>query len=185
MIVASRVHVAMRRRKRLIPRRSGTLGGVSGHAATSMGPVAARVVALAIVTLAAACTPKLYDPALATKPYPRELHDPSNVATMQVFRDGTKIEIVNATPSGFSDFDLWLNQRYVRHVDALPAGGRLTLSLWDFRDERGDVINAGGLWRIDEAMPVRLVQIHDAPNNRLVGLITIRAEPPEQRRTLN
>ena len=146
-----------------------------------------RIGAMIVATfaLATACTPTLYDPALATKPYPRELHDPSTLAIMQVFRDGTHIEVVNATPTSFSDFDLWLNQRFVRHVDDLPAGGRIKLSLWDFRDERGDVINAGGVWRIDEPMPVRLVEIHDAPNNRLVGLITIRSEPAEQRQTLN
>jgi hypothetical protein len=98
---------------------------------------------------------------------------------MQVFREGDRIAIYNATATSYRDFDLWINQRYVSHVEELPAGGHIHLSLWDFRDERGEVINAGGLFRVFEPTPVRLVEIQPGPDQPLIGLITIRAEPAE------
>jgi hypothetical protein len=127
----------------------------------------------------------MYDPALATRPYPRELHAVKTV-DMQVFRRDTDIEIVNATPQSYSNFDLWINQRYVKHVESLPAGESITLSLWDFFDEHGDRFNAGGFFRAFEPTPVRLVQIQpqtSADENSgsdgggaMVGLISIRRE---------
>lgn len=95
---------------------------------------------------------------------------------MQVFRRDTQIEIVNSTPISYSDFDLWINQQFVRHVDALPAGQTIRLSLWDFYDENGDQFNAGGFFRAYEPMPVRLVQIQPKNDGPLTGLITIRRE---------
>ena len=131
------------------------------------------------------CTRNLYDPEQATRPYPHELHT-TNVADMHVFRRGTSIEIVNSTAHSYNDFYLWINQRYVRHVDALSAGETITLSLWDFRDEFGDAFNAGGFFRTYPATPVRLVQIQPAEGEQLLGLVTIRAEdiilPAERRR---
>lgn len=100
---------------------------------------------------------------------------------MQVFRDGEKLEIVNATARSYYDFDLWINQRYVRHVESLPAGKSLRLSLWDFFDVRGEAINAGGFWRTVEATPVRLVEIQTGADEPMIGLVTIRAEDIEER----
>lgn len=122
------------------------------------------------------CSGKLYDPAWATQPYPKQAHN-TTTADMQVFRRDTNIEIVNSTPNSYADFDLWINQRYVKHVDSLPAGKSVTLSLWDFHDEYGDRFNAGGFFRSYSATPVRLVQIHPAENQPMMGLITIRSEP--------
>lgn len=113
-------------------------------------------------------------------PYPDELHAP-NAIDIQVFRDGTTIELVNATPRSYEDFNLWINQRYVRAVDELPAGGRLRLSLWDFYDERGEIMNAGGFFRSYEPDPVRLVQIQTDDTSPLLGLIAIRDEPLAER----
>lgn len=92
---------------------------------------------------------------------------------MQVFRSGPDIEIVNATAQSYRDFDLWVNQRFVHHIDALPAGESLTLSLWDFFDERGERFNAGGFFRTMEPTPVRLVQIEQSPESALIGLVAI------------
>ena len=61
------------------------------------------------------CGRSLYDPALATRSYPAELHRAESV-DVQVFRDGQTLELVNATARSYSDFDLWINQRYVRRV---------------------------------------------------------------------
>lgn len=125
--------------------------------------------------LLGSCQQGRYDPARAAQPYPRELHS-TNTVDMQVFRRDTQIEIVNSTPISYSDFDLWINQQFVRHVDALPAGQTIRLSLWDFYDENGDQFNAGGFFRAYEPMPVRLVQIQPKNDGPLTGLITIRRE---------
>ncbi len=104
------------------------------------------------------CGARKYDPNLATRPYPVHLHQPESV-DIQVFRKGVNLELVNATARSYRDFDLWVNQRYVRHIEKLAAGESIRVSLWGFRDERGEVINAGGFWRTDEPTPVRMVQI--------------------------
>ncbi len=136
-----------------------------------------RILLLALLP-AAACERVRYDPARATRPYPRELHS-TDAVDIQVFRKGESIEIVNSTPYGYRGADLWINQRYMHRLDGLPAGATVKLSLWDFYDERGSVFIAGGLLRTEEPVPVRLVEIQTGPDQPLVGLITILAERPE------
>ena len=141
-----------------------------------------RLIALAALTAMFAqigCARQMYHPQRASEPYPRELHT-ANSIDVQVFRDGTTIELVNATPRSFDNFALWINQRFVQRVDSLPAGGRLRLSLWDFYDERGEIMNAGGFFRAYEPDPVRMVQIQLDDASPLLGLITIRDEPLEE-----
>jgi hypothetical protein len=121
------------------------------------------------------CGQQINDPQLATEPYPLDRHT-TNTVDIQVFRDGTKLEIINASAHSFSNFDLWINQRYVRHVDALRAGESITLSLWDFHDEFGDTFSAGGFFRAFDPMPVRMVEIQPAAGHDMLGLIAIRAE---------
>ncbi len=125
------------------------------------------------------CARSLFDPALATRPYPDQLHRADSV-DIQVFREDATLELVNATARSYSDFDLWINQRYVHHVDVLRAGETVRVSLWDFYDERGEVINAGGFWRTEEPTPVRLVEIQSGPDEPMIGLITIRSEEVEE-----
>ncbi len=119
-----------------------------------------------------------FDPARATQSYPYHLHH-ANSVNIQVFREDTSIELVNATTRSYADFDLWINQRYTSRIESLPAGATLRVSLWDFYDERGESLNAGGLLRSDEPTPVRLVEIQTSDEEPLIGLITIRAEPVE------
>jgi len=130
---------------------------------------------IAAVLLGMGCQRKMYDPAWATRPYPARLHT-TNVADMQVFREGASIKVVNSTAHSYRDFDLWVNQQFVRHVDALSAGDAITLSLWDFHDEYGNMFNAGGFFRSYEPSPVRLVEIEPQPGQKMTGLITIRKE---------
>ena len=130
-------------------------------------------------TVLGGCLRQTYFPERASRPYPLDLPTAETV-DMQVFREGTNIEIVNATARSYHDFDLWINQRYVRHVEALPAGETVRLSLWEFYDERGEVPSAGGFWRTVEATPVRLVEIQTAEDEPLIGLVTIRAEEVEE-----
>ncbi len=125
--------------------------------------------------LLSGCGQALFVPEQATRAYPRALHTTDTV-DMQVFRDGETIDVVNTTAREYRDFDLWINQRYLLHIDQLRAGQTLTLSLWDFFDERGDRFNAGGFWATEESELVRLVEIQPAPHLPMVGLIAIRAE---------
>ncbi len=138
------------------------------------------VIVLLTMLMHLGCARRTYHPQRATDPYPRHLHT-TDVVDVQVFRDATTIELVNATPQSFEKFSLWLNQRYVRDVERLPAGGRLRLSLWDFYDERGERMNAGGFFRVYEPDPVRLVQIQLDDTTPLIGLVSIRDEPLEER----
>ncbi len=134
----------------------------------------------ATVTLASGCAQQRYDPDLAARPYPRDLHT-TETAAMQVFRDGPWLEVVNATPETYRDVDVWVNQRYMKSVDAIPAGQRVRLSLWEFFDHRGETPVAGGLWRTDPPTPVRLVQLQPDEDEPLVGLITIRPAADDDR----
>src|SRR5688572_15225475 len=147
--------------------------------------VAAMFFVCVVLCVTVGCGRKMYDPAWATQPYPAQLHT-TNVLDIQVFRDNTKIKIVNSTAQRHSNFDLWINQRYVSHVETLEPGETLELSLWQFHDEYGDTFNAGGFFRTYEPTPVRLAEIHPAGRPGMVGLIAIRSEPvtvrPDARR---
>lgn len=121
------------------------------------------------------CTPAIYVPELATKPYPSQQHT-TTTADIQCFRRGTDIEIVNSTARSYTDFDLWINQRYTRKVDSLPAGATRRISLWEFVDQHGRRFYAGGLFRSYPAEPMRLVQIQTGEDQPLIGLIAIRSE---------
>lgn len=131
-----------------------------------------------VIVLLSGCGRKIYDPQWATRPYPAERHT-TTVADMQVIRRGERMEIVNSTATSYRDFDLWINQRYTSHVESLPAGQTIALSLWDFKDEFGDRFYAGGFFRTRKAQPLRLVEIEPAGGGPMIGLITIRAEPVE------
>ncbi len=120
-----------------------------------------------------ACHKTVYDLDRATRPYPFDLHRPGSV-DIQVFREGTKIEIINSTPTTYRACDFWVNQRYMRHVEALEAGQTLRLSLRDFYDERGERFSAGGFFATQPSTPVRLVELQASADQPLVGLIAIR-----------
>ncbi len=130
------------------------------------------------LTAAAGCASQLYDASRATRPYPHELHT-TNLIDIHVFRDDQDLELVNATPHTYSNVDVWINQRFVRHVEVIPAGETIRLSLWDFFDERGERVNAGGFWRTQEPTPVRLVQLQLAQDGPMIGLITVFVDPIE------
>ncbi len=135
-----------------------------------------RLISILILLALCACQPDLYAPDRATREYPFHLHQPASI-DVQVFRDNESIALYNATARRFSNFDLWLNQRYIARVESLPAGEHITLSLWDFVDLNGEVINAGGFFRTDEPTTIRLAEIQLSEEEPMIGLITIRAEP--------
>lgn len=141
-----------------------------------------RIAALAALAGASAlaapgCQRYPYDPTKATRPYPSQLAQGS-VVDVQVIPNVTagSIKLVNPTATGYRDFDLWLNQRYVRHVAALPAGETVELPIESFWDERGEGPFPGGWFRYYQPTPIVLVQIQTGPETPLIGLI---AKPPD------
>ncbi|MBT8485230.1 MAG: hypothetical protein KJO43_06600 [Phycisphaerae bacterium] len=138
------------------------------------------------------CTSTPINVARATRAYPRHLHLTEHVMgdaepvmapasiDVQVFRDGSEIELVNAMPRSYRDFDLWINQRYVRRVASMPAGATVRLSLREFYDMRGEVFNAGGFWRTVASTPIRMVELQMTDQTPLLGLVAI-AEPDDGR----
>ena len=119
-----------------------------------------------------ACNRPNFDPKLAMPPYPYELHT-TNVIPIQVFRDGTEIEIVNSTDKSWSDLIVWVNQRFAARLDQLPAGRRVSMDLFNFRDDLGEQFRAGGLLRTRPAAKVELVELQSGLEQPLVGLIAV------------
>jgi hypothetical protein len=134
--------------------------------------------ALACGTVAAtACQRYPYDPTKATRAYPRQLKQGS-VADIQVLPNlgANTITIANATAQSYTNFDLWINQRYVRHIDSLRAGETLDVDIDSFWDERGEGPFPGGWFRYYQPTPIVLAQIQTSPDAPLIGLL---AKPPD------
>ena len=131
-----------------------------------------RLAAL-LLSVLAGCHSKVFELEKATRPYPYDLHRPESV-DIQVFREGTKIEIVNSTPNTYRNCDVWVNQRYLRHLETLGAGQTVRLSLFEFYDERGEKFSAGGFFATEPSTPVRMVELQLTEDVPLIGLITVR-----------
>ena len=104
------------------------------------------------------------------RPYP---YDAEILRTMdvQIFRDGSKIELVNHTTQPLADFDLWLNERYMRRIDSLPPGESVTVSLYEFLDEYEEPFRGGGIW--STKLPDPIVKAEVEGSDGLIGLIVI------------
>ena len=132
------------------------------------------VVPLVVVLsmLAVGCNRPNFDPKLATRPYPYELHT-TNVLPIQVFRDGTSIEIVNSTDQSWQDVTVWINQRFAAPLKQLAPGQRVSMNLFDFRDDLGERFRAGGLLRTRPPATVELIELQPKPGEPMVGLISV------------
>jgi hypothetical protein len=133
------------------------------------------IAALTALSLLAGCETMRYEPEKATRAYPGHLQQ-ERVAEVQVFNDGDAMLIVNATVESWSNIDVWLNQRYLKKVDALAAGQTLRIPLGEFWDVRGEGPFPGGLLRYFPPTPIRLVQIQTGPEAPLVGFRAIPTE---------
>ena len=132
----------------------------------------ATLLILCALLVTAGCGHTMYDPNRATRAYPFDLHE-NDTVDIQVFRKGPTLDIVNSTPVAYRDVDIWINQRFTRHLDVLPAGATIQLSLWEFWDLRGDRLSGGGFWRTEEETPVRLVELQLNEDAPMVGLVAI------------
>ena len=125
-----------------------------------------------LLPLFCGCFPKRYNAAKATRQYPRELGQ-GEVVNVQVTRDGDSMRIVNGTAIDFRDIDLWLNQRYLKHVDRLGPGASLSIAMGEFWDVWGGGPNPGGLFRWYDPTPIVLVQAQVDEDTPLIGFISI------------
>jgi|JI10StandDraft_1071094.scaffolds.fasta_scaffold1027667_1 hypothetical protein len=116
------------------------------------------------------------DPAMATRQYPYWLKQVETLP-VQVLTEGETMVIVNATTRSFDNVDVWLNERYVQHVDRIAPGENKRLAMASFWDIRGEGPNPGGLFRYYQPTPIRLVQIQTSdPAAPLIGLQAVLTE---------
>jgi len=122
------------------------------------------------------CGANLYDPKLATRPYPEALQQES-VVQIQVVPLQTQIRLVNATSTDYDNIDVWLNRRFVKHLKQLHAGEQIEVEIEDFRDQWGQCPQPGGFWRTRPPTPIVITQIQRDETQPLVGLVTVL--PPD------
>ncbi len=134
--------------------------------------VVSACVAAALVT---GCNAPLYDPALATRPYPEALEQ-SHVVQMQAVPQDLDLQIINATATDYLEIDIWVNRRYVQHVPKLLAGETISLPIVQFRDVWGQCPQPGGFWRTRAQTPLVFVQIQRDATSPLLGLVTVVPE---------
>tara|TARA_Y100000588_G_scaffold142021_1_gene156006 strand:+ start:96 stop:536 length:441 start_codon:yes stop_codon:yes gene_type:complete len=127
---------------------------------------------LLLSLLMGGCYHQNFDPSKANKPYPFELHT-TNTVPIQVFRDGTSMEIVNSTDRHWKDSTIWLNQQFSHSLPSLQPGERVVLDLKAFRNDIGQEFNAGGFFRLRQPSEMALVEIQPGEGQPLVGLIAI------------
>jgi hypothetical protein len=120
----------------------------------------------------ASCHPPRYLPEKATVAYPEHLHATSST-NIQAFRDGQWILIVNATATSYHEPKIWINQQYVSSIPELLAGQTIVLSLWDFRNQLGEVLNVGGILRTSTPTPIRMTEIQINDQEPMIGMISI------------
>ena len=144
-----------------------------------MHRTARLAIALPLVTLAA-CRLAPYEPGKATRAYPTDLVQGS-VVQIQVVPQEQSVKLVNATASGFRDFDLWLNRRYMTHVPELASGDTLEIPLDRFWDERGETPNTGGWFRYYQPTRIVLMQMQTGEKSPLVGLVCTLPETVRER----
>lgn len=115
------------------------------------------------------------DPEMATRQYPFWLKQAETIDA-QVIEDGDMMLIVNATPRSFTNVDVWLNQRYLHHLEQIEPGANVRIYMGDFWDVRGEGPNPGGALRYFRPTPIRLVQLQVDKTSPLVGLRAVLTE---------
>lgn len=110
-------------------------------------------------------------------PFPQEtpVGPPLDVV---VVRDGGGITLVNRTPRSYRNVDLWLNEQYVRRIDAIEIGVNPTLPLRTFVNRFGESFPIGSFLRPERSAKLVLAEIHDPAANVRHKLIV---QPPGTR----
>lgn len=113
------------------------------------------------------------------RPYPAQA-DKGDVLDVQVFRQGTRLKMTNATARSFGAGTLWVNQRFSRPIEGFAAGETLTVDLYDFRDQYQDQFRAGGFFATRDPDPVVLVELEtgggEPTTGTMYGFVVVRNE---------
>ena len=100
----------------------------------------------------------------------------STVLQIQAIPQALDLHIINATATDYKDIDVWVNRRFVQHVDQLLAGASIQLQIDKFRDMWGQCPQPGGFWRTRTQTPLVFVQIQRDETSPLLGLVTVVPE---------
>jgi len=136
----------------------------------SRRPVVPSLVAAFVLGAATGCGGRLGPLVEGTEPtpYPYDVEVLPSVP-VEVFRRGSRIEVVNHTVTDHEDVELWVNERYVRRIPSFPAGTTLVLPLREFVDEYGEAFRGGGLLGTESPDPVVKAEIRTEAG--LLGLL--------------
>lgn len=139
-------------------------------------PALLRIALAVPAVLAIGCNANLYDPKLATRPYPEALQQ-ETVVQVQVVPMQTQIRFINATSTSYDNIDIWINRRFVMHVERFDAGQQMEVEIENFRDQWGQCPQPGGFWRTRPPTPIVITQIQRDETRPLIGLVTLL--PPD------
>ncbi len=133
------------------------------------------VTAVLTSVLILGCSGRRYDPAQATRPYPID-RPPTQMLEIQALRSGGDLILVNASPFAFENVDVWVNQRYMLHLDRLGVGETRTTWFGDYFDQWGETPVAGGFFRTEVPTPAVLVEFEIDREGPLFGAVAILDE---------
>ncbi|MFG0247904.1 MAG: hypothetical protein ACF8OB_03380 [Phycisphaeraceae bacterium JB051] len=90
---------------------------------------------------------------------------------MTVIQDRKSIKITNRTVKTYKDVQVWVNQRYVTRVDAIPAGKTTSVALKSLMNQYGEKYPVPGIFRPDRSFPALLVELVEPNTNQRHRLI--------------
>lgn len=91
---------------------------------------------------------------------------------VQVFRNGTRVELTNTSAETIGGGVMWLNRFYSAEMPELAPGESVTMPLSSFRNEFGERFRAGGFFASRDPDFVVLAQVERG--EELVGLVVVQ-----------
>lgn len=105
-----------------------------------------------------------------TRVYP-EPGRQAEVLNIQVFRNGTRLEMTNTTARRLEPSVMWVNRWWSRPIGGLDPGQSLTVPLNEFVDRFGEAFRAGGFFATRD--PDAVVQAQLEIDGRIYGLVVV------------
>jgi len=117
---------------------------------------------------------------LAAMEYPADQERGDDLDIIVVHKADTLL-LVNRTPRAYRDVTLWLNQQYVRPLDAIDIGTENRIDLRTAVNEHGQSYPVGSFLKPDKRMQLVQAEIVDPTTNRRHRL-TVQPTPDPSRR---
>jgi hypothetical protein len=151
---------------------------VEGNAVVAEQPVATEVAPQPVVEPAPTAQPveaAVVEPEgpapLWSLKYPSAKEQFAGDLDMTVIQDRKSVKITNRTVKTYKDVQVWVNQRYVTRVDAIPAGKTTTVALKKLMNQYGEKYPTPGIFRPDRSFPALLVEVYEPDTNQRHRLI--------------